>query len=193
MSEWLDDEDFLLRRLSSGDAQAIDFLFKKYYAEMLRLSYTVLKNREAGKDIIQDIFIAIWEKRASLHFSKPIKAYLFRAVINRSLNYLRDQGKTKMLPLEKMEAGRHASSAGLSSEKLEEKELEQFILRLIHRLPPQCRVAFELSRHQQMSNKEIAAYMDISVKAVEKHMARALKQLRKGLEAYLKRLFLFCW
>lgn len=193
MSEWLDDEDFLLRRLTSGDEQAIDFLFKKYYAEMLRLSYTVLKDREAGKDIIQDIFINIWEKRESLHFSKPIKAYLFRSVINRSLNYLRDQGKTLILPIDKMKESSHASSAGASSEKLEEQEMEHLILRLINELPPQCRLAFELSRNQQMSYKEVAGYMGISVKAVEKHMAKALKQLRKGLEAYLKRLFLFCW
>lgn len=182
-----------MRRLISGDEQAIDFLFKKYYAEMLRLSYSVLKDREAGKDIVQDILVTIWEKRNTLQFSKPLKAYLFRSVINRSLNYLRDQGKTSILPIEKMKAGSHASSAGASSEKLEEQELEELILRLIGQLPPQCRLAFELSRHRQLSYKEIAAYMGISVKAVEKHIAKALKQLREGLEAYLKHLFLLCW
>lgn len=191
MAIWYDNDDFLLQRLKADDEKALEFLFRQYYAVLFRISFRVVGDAETARDIIQEVFVTLWERRRSLHVSKSVKAYLFRAVANRSINYVRDHLKTQTVSIESVRQERHSTSSGDTSDMLEERELSVFIGQVIQTLPPQCKAVFQLSRNEEMSNKEIAESLGISVKAVEKHISKALKKLRKSLESYLKSLLLF--
>ncbi len=191
MTKWFDSDDFLLQRLASGDEKALEFLFRSYYADLKKVSYRVVGNNELAKDIVQEVFATIWVRRRQLEHAKPIKSYLFRAVINRSLNQVRDHPKLQIVSLDALKPEQHATQPNETSARLEAHELQALITGTIQQLPPQCRLAFQLSRDDEMSYQEIADRMGISVKAVEKHISKALKKLRNSLHAYLKHLLLF--
>lgn len=191
MAKWYDNDDFLLHRLKADDEKALEFLFRQHYAALFRMSLRVVGNAESARDIIQEVFATLWEKRHSLNVSKSLKAYLFRAVMNRSLNYVRDNPSAQTASIESVRQERHSTSFNDAGDKLEERELQNLIGQVIQTLPPQCKAVFQLSRNEEMSNKEIAESLGISVKAVEKHISRALKKLRSSLESYLKGLLLF--
>ncbi|WP_224995209.1 RNA polymerase sigma-70 factor [Cesiribacter sp. SM1] len=193
MARWFDDDGFLGRRLAADDEQALEFLFRQHYTALKRVSYRIVRNNEQARDIVQDVFAKLWEKRQFLRETKPLKAYLFRSVINRSLNYLRDNPRLQVVSLDELTPEQHATQSNETSAKLEDQELHALINRTILELPLQCRVAFQLSREEEMSNAQIAEYMGVSVKAVEKHITKALKRLRKMLEPYLSYLMLFNW
>lgn len=193
MAKEYDHDDFLRSRLASDDEKALELLFREHFAALKRVAYRIVVNNEQAKDLVQDVFASMWEKRHSLPRSRPLKAYLFRSVINRSLNYLRDNPRLQMVSLDALTPEQQATHPDETSARLEDHELQILIGRIIEQLPPHCKLAFQLSREEEMSNAEIADYMGISVKGVEKHITLALKRLRKALAVYLKRMMLFNW
>lgn len=193
MPREIDKDDFLRSRLASGDEQALELLFREHFAALKRVAYRIVANNEQAKDLVQEVFAQLWEKRHSLPQTKPLKAYLFRSVINRSLNFVRDHPRLRLVSLDALTPEQQATHPNETSAPLEDHELQALIGRIIGQLPPQCKLAFQLSREEDMSNAEIADYMGISVKGVEKHMTLALKKLRNALAAYFKHMLLFSW
>jgi RNA polymerase sigma-70 factor (ECF subfamily) len=193
MAKWFDDDDFLLQRLADDDEQALEYLFWQHYTALKGVSYRIVGNNELAKDLVQDVFARLWEKRHQLNISKPVKAYLLRAVINRSLNHVRDHSKMHVVSLDTLKPEQHATPPNETGAKLEAHELNSLIAGTIQELPLKCRLAFQLSRDEEMSYNEIASHMGISVKAVEKHISKALKKLRDSLNTYLNNLMLFNW
>ena len=184
------DDEILIQRLKSGDDKALDYFFKTYYRELFNLSVRLVDDSQAARDIIQDVFANLWEKRQTLHLKKPVKAYLLKAIINRSLNFLRDHARTECYPLTSIRFDVHATLKNDSSTAMESRELQHAIQQVIQSLPPRCKVVFILSREYQMSNTEIARQLEISVKGVEKHITKALKVLRDSLGPLLKNMAL---
>ena len=173
----------LIELLGSEPGQAVELMFKKYYAFLCLAIRRIIPDEHVAEDLAQDVFADVWRKRASLQITTSLPAYLRRAAVNKSLNYIRDQ-KIKwddedQLPL-------LASPQVDANRKLEGEELQAMIDRLIDDLPERCRLVFSLSRFEEMSYREIAEHLDISVKTVENQMSKALKHLRKGLEPILK-------
>lgn len=165
---------------------AYEALFMEHYAALARTAYRLLNDTDAAEDIVQDVFCKVWEKKEELEITTSLKSYLFRMVINYSLNYLK---KNKALQSRETAYGEEQDSeADTTSDQLHYKETEKRIEQAINGLPPTCKLVFVLSRYEQLSYKQIAAELDISVKAVENHIMRALKQLRNvlGLILFLK-------
>lgn len=145
---------------------------------MHRYAFTILKNADEAKDVVQAVFLNLWEKRASLNITTSSKAYLFRSVYNESLNYLKKQ--------EVLQKHHHLSSSmgPLEQEQRpfafeDELFLKQKIENVLQELPPQCRDVFIKSRAEQKKYSEIASELGIAVKTVEAHMSKALKLIRK--------------
>ena len=157
-------------------------LFNKWYASLCNTVYRIVRNQDAAEDIVQDVFVKLWEKRDELQLL-TIKSYLFRASINTALNYT---GKSKLRPLATEESLALAPSDRVNAdEHLEAEELDKKIITIIDNLPPACKNVFVLSRTEQLSYKEIAITLNISVKTVENQMGKALKLLREQLGDYL--------
>lgn len=145
-----------------------------------------IEDLEASKNIVHDVFIAVWEKFESLPEDTNFRGYLYTAVRNRCLNYIRDN-KTQV-------AFESVSDEFVAAEEqsVEAAELQREIELAINTLPEKCRIVFEMSRYEELKYTEIAEKMNISVKTVEAHMSKALNLLRKALVNFLSLiLFIF--
>jgi len=176
------DEQIALR-LSKRDEAAFEQVFKTHYKNLHAYAFTILKDEDEAEEMVQQVFFKLWERSEHLSFSGPIAAYLYRAVHNESLNFIKHQ---------KVIAGHQLHGAYSMKNKSEQaqprmirNELENKFREALNELPEQCRTVFQLSRFEDMKYKEIADKLDISVKTVENHMGKALKLLRTKLVDFL--------
>ncbi len=165
------------------DKRAIDRLFQSYYEGLSRYAYSILKNQVAAEDLVQQLFITLWEKRNELEISSDPKSYLYRSTYNRCLNEVKRM-KRRGVHTEVSEEY-DLSSQQDTSQLVLGKELEGRIEDAIETLPEKCREVFRMSRFKELSYKEIAEKMEISIKTVENHMGKALRLMREELKDYL--------
>lgn len=159
-------------------------LFKDYFTYLSNVAYGVIRNEEDSYDIVQQVFAKFWDKRNTVNIDDNIKSYLHRATLNTAFNFL-DKNKR----LVNIDDEQLRDMSGHSEERNTDflsGEVENAIKRAISELPEKCRMVFALSRYSDKTNKEIAKEFEISVKAVEKHISKALRELRVKLEPYLK-------
>ena len=138
---------------------------------------------DEAEEIVQQVFYSLWAKRGSLDINTTLKAYLFKAVHNSSLNKIK-QGKVRQLYANNYKATANVETH-TSGQLLQGKELEALINEAIAELPEQCGVVFKMSRFGNLKYAEIADELNISVKTVENHMGKALKLMRDKLKDYL--------
>lgn len=189
MSKSIDRDTFLTRKLKGNDPKAVSILYQQYFKDVVGVAYDIVKDTEVAKDIAQELFISIWIKRHELDFKKSMKMYLMQSARNQSLYYLRKNSKARLLRLDDLtDPGNTFISSG-NRKDMEFNELNIRIHRVIEKLPPTCKEVYKLSRDEKMTNAQIAERMSLSVKAVEKHITKALKILRVVLKDYLKLLF----
>lgn len=157
-------------------------IFRTHFNVMANIAYSVVKDHDEARDITQQVFIKFWDKRNDVDIQDNIKAYLHRAVVNTSLNHIE---KTKRIQLEEdVQSALKEQYFELEKPEIKEGEIEKAIEKVVKNLPDKCQVVFSLSRYDGMTNKEIAEYLDVSIKAVEKHISRALRELREKLKPY---------
>ena len=137
-----------------------------------------------AEDIVQDVYLKFWKKHENLKPDLAAKPYLYVAVKNTSLNHIKSAKRNSNV--EDEQANVIFVNNETAIDKMEFEELEQKILDAINELPPKCREVFRLSRYEELSYKEIAESLDISVKTVENQMGKALKRLRESLHTYIK-------
>lgn len=177
------DDIFLFQRIREGDEIAFKYLFETYFAAVYRLVFFYIREDRIAEEIGLDVFTAFWEKRYTIQIKLSIKAYLLASARNRTLNYIRDHQPTlsldNLLPLE----------TAVEEYPLEMKELEQLIDEAVDSLPAKCREVFRQSRVDNLTHKEIAARMNITVKTVETQITKALKHIK----AYLGDAYHYLW
>jgi RNA polymerase sigma-70 factor (ECF subfamily) len=152
--------------------------FKRFYLEFFSRAVDFaayfVRDESAARDVVNDVFLAIWEND-QVAFDSSSKSYLFRAVKNRSINYLKKQGR--------MVDERSADEPHVNTtEELQDfQEAAQKVKKAIDQLPSRCRQVFLLKRYSGLSNQEVADLLSISHKTVENQMTRALKHLKNKL------------
>jgi RNA polymerase sigma-70 factor (ECF subfamily) len=173
---------------NSLDERAFESLFREHFKALCRLSMLYVKNYESAREIVQDTFVSLWEKRDTIDLSRPVKSYLSTTVKNKSLNYLRDNRKfnNDLLELE----GVSEKVIFIQDDRLVEEETKKRIAMAIEELPEKCREVFLLSRHQNLKYQQIAETLQISVKTVETQMSKALSHLRRRLSDHLPTIFI---
>ncbi len=176
-------EKILISQIQEGSEKAYHFLFKEYYAILSVFAKKYTGDLDSAKDIVQDVFVKLFEQRECLLIHTSLKSYLYQSVRNRSLNYLEhiqidQKHKSNILY--------NLKDENEWSDKMLELELEAKIHSIISTLPEQRKNIFTLSRVQGLKNKEIAEQLNISIRTVEKQISNALKALRENLSDYLK-------
>jgi RNA polymerase sigma-70 factor (ECF subfamily) len=146
-----------------------------------------VKDAEAAREIVQEVFVNLWEKRETIDRSKQVKSYLAASVRNRCLNHLRNNRKFSPSLLELQGLSDEAEAAG---DRLVERELSEAIAEAIAGLPDRCREIFLLNRNHHLRYQQIADHLQISVKTVETQMSKALQHLRVRLAGFLTLLLL---
>lgn len=161
----------------------------RYYDALVRFVVPILKDEDASRDTVQEVFTRIWEKREKLQDDTRIKSYLYMAVRNQAINVLRKEERVQWVN-EEQEMEAMAPREESTMKKVEEKDLQSRLQKALDAIPPKCRQVFELSRFEGMSYQQIAEAMEISIKTVENQMSKALQIMRKELLPYLKFLIL---
>jgi RNA polymerase sigma-70 factor (ECF subfamily) len=163
--------------------QAFELLFRSHFRELCLLSVRYVKDMEVSREIVQDSFMSLWEKRAIIDPSRSAKAYVATTVRNKSLNYLRDNRKfdSGLLGIEKL----YPEEQSEISDPLVADEIRRKIRAATESLPEKCREVFVMNRNEQLKYHEIADKLGISVKTVETQMSKALQHMRDHLKEFL--------
>jgi len=165
------------------DTASFEILFKSEFKGLCHFAIQYVKDLDTAKEIVQEVFLGLWQKKEMIDLSKPVKSYLSTSVRNRCLNYLRDHKKfnSEMIEIEDAVAG----SAHHQPDKLVENEISQRIDEAINELPGKCRKIFVMNRHELLKYQEIADQLEISIKTVETQMSKALQHMRIRLAEFL--------
>ena len=160
----------------------LERLFREHHSMLTRAAYYIVKDLEASRDLVQDLFIKMWASPDKINDLDSPKAYLFTSIRNLSLNYLEKSGKESERNQAFMELrfDQNYDRGDRSSDEI--RSLEKQISVAISELPTQCRVAFTLNRFEGLTNQEIATYLDISKRTVETQISKALKILRQKVQ-----------
>ena len=182
------DEKNLIALLKADDHSAINTIFLKYHVLLCRISLRIVSNPEEAKDVVQEVFIKLWRNRKELNIQYSLEAYLKRAVVNTSLNHI--EGKKRFTSLDPSDSKFNHVAENVVDQQLSFNELSSRVDQAIEHLPLRTKAVFTLIRFEEMSYKEVSESLDISLKAVEKEMMKALKLLREALRDYLPLLLL---
>jgi RNA polymerase sigma-70 factor, ECF subfamily len=179
----------LVHLLSQRDEKAFEQVFKEHYKPLHAYAFTLLNDDAAAEEMVQNVFFKLWERTEALTITGSVGAYLYRAVHNESLNYLKYQ---KVRSEHSLRVSYHMDGRGESATRaVQVKELEEKIRTALSELPEGCRTVFQLSRFEDMKYSQIADTLGISVKTVENQMGKALRLLRTRLAEFLTLLILF--
>lgn len=176
----------LLELLKNGNHRAMDEIYSRYWPLLFSFVARMLEDKDNAYDLVQDVLVSLWERRTSINIQQTLRTYLYGATRKKVLLSVR----SSKVRARYEQTFKDIWAEGTSSfeESLIEKELhERFEAELV-RLPAKMREAFELSRIENYSYREIAEKMDISDHTVKQHISKALKILRKRMLSFI---FLF--
>lgn len=174
-------DGFLFEELKNGNARAFDKIFNDRYPNLCRFAYSIVHDEDTAHSLVQHVFIKLWQNRGSLNHIDHLTPYLTTMVRNHCLNFIKyEKRNTK---LEDIPADTQAENT--TENQIEAHDFEEHLIVALDSLPERCRIAFEYSRFENLTNKEIALKMEISTKGVEALIGRALKSLRISLIDYL--------
>jgi len=178
-----------LARARAGDVDVFQEIFTSYYEALRDFAEAISGSADEAEEAIQEVFLRIWRARSRWEVHGSLKSYLFEATRNQVLNRLRDRrARTKWTDLA-AESEPHVGMGmpGISADRAAEgADLRAAIDLAISRLPTRCRQVFVLHRKHGLSYSEIADYLGVSPKTIEKQVARALKQLREELAPLIR-------
>jgi RNA polymerase sigma-70 factor (family 1) len=168
---------------SSSLPQAFESLYRTHYAGLCNTVYGYVRSRDIARELVQDLFLRVWNEVSTGDQPLPPAAYLYAAARNRALHALRHrkvearwEERQAANPVEELPGPEHALAG---------QELAEAVAAAMEELPERCRLVFSLSRHDHLRNAEIAQRLGISISTVEQQMWRALKALRAKLGPYL--------
>ena len=173
----------LVEELRIGNKLALQQLFERYYNDLCFYANSFVRNFELSRDLVQDIFLKMWEDRKNLPEKLTFESYIYRSVKNRCLDHLKKemhQDKYRSFILQ-----RFNDDDLLQTNNYELKEILERIDEVLKEFPELTYKIFDLSRNKGYKNREIAEELDISIKTVESHISKALKILRTQLKDYI--------
>lgn len=175
--------DTLIESLRNGDESAYTYLIDTYHHRLCVYANSLVKNIYSAEDIVQNVFIKVWEQRTRLKSDHAIKSFLYKLVYNEFIDLYR-----KNQSLFSLEKSYYEALNGIIQE--EDPESFQRVINAVNKeiqnLPPKCKEVFILSKKEGLTNIEIAEHLDVSIKTVEAQITKAFSLLRSSLEEKIK-------
>lgn len=187
--ELRNEELFIIKKMIEGDVDSFKYFFYRYYNDLCNFVNIYLHDPILSEEIVQDIFVFFWENKGKLKINTSVKSYLYSASKFKSLNLLRDTKNQKRI-VEKLGNREQILTTELAGSDIDVDEFKKILDDAINQLAPKCREIFLLSKQDELSNKEIADRLGISIKTVENQITIALKKLRKYLNPFRGKIFL---
>jgi RNA polymerase sigma-70 factor (ECF subfamily) len=180
--------------LANDDKNSFKIIFRKLYQPLCYLSLQYLADEDEAKEVVQGAFLKLWETRHELSHESNLRNFLFTIVKNNCLNILKHRqillkhhNEIRSLELHYQ----YESLSRMDFDSMEIDELKEKIDAAIRNLPEHCRVVFEMSRYEDLKNREIAEKLGVTQKTIEAHLTKALKILRNDLIDYLPLILAF--
>ncbi len=173
-------ESSIVEDIKFGDAEAFEKVFQEYYKALCGHAYKLLLDGDDAEEMVQNVFVKFWNKREHVTITSSIKSYLYQAVKNESLNYL----KHKLVVRDHVTESLH-TKPDEPSDTVVVSELHKKIEDVLQAIPPERKKIFLMNRNDGLKYREIADKLNISIKTVENQMGKALKYLRTELAEYL--------
>jgi RNA polymerase sigma-70 factor (ECF subfamily) len=185
----LGEEYLLIRQFKNGDHHSFKVLYQKYAPKLYGFSRKYLYSDEDAEEIVQEIFLRIWEKKENIDESQSFSSYIFQAAKHRIFNGFRKKVNEQAYLDFVIYADN--TSSNFTEMEVEYQEIKSKADAVINAMPPKRQEIFRMSREQGLKNKEIAEKLQISIKTVENQMSQALKFLREELTDYQTFILLF--
>ncbi|WP_345007362.1 RNA polymerase sigma-70 factor [Snuella lapsa] len=166
-----------MERIKHSDHKAFELLYDRFWEEMYVKAYAILKDKSKSKDIVQEVWISIWEKRHKIE-NNNIQGYLFTALRFRIYNEFRNSKNKEALIDDFINSLKTNDVSNNIDNDINLKETQEILYASIEKLPKKCKEVFRLSRFEGLKNSEIAKKLDISQRTVETHISNALKILK---------------
>lgn len=171
----------LIQHCKDGNDRAFNELFRRYFNKLYQFSLKYVKDETIAEGLVLDLLLKIWQKSEEIRTDGEIAPYLFTAMKNTLFNHIRKKHKITV-SLESIPE--HGLAGASPAEDFEAKELQTVYSNTLKQLSPQRKKVFEMSRDMDMSHKEIAAELKLSVNTVENHVSTSIRFLRRELQKY---------
>ncbi len=183
-----DHDELIQKQLNAGEISALEYLFHQYYDDLCRYTVVFIKDIDIAENIVQDLFVYIWEHRETIEIHLSFESYLYQAARYKALNYKRDYSRKadKISILSKLNVDKVSVRA---DEAIELRELNVIINEAIGLLPERCQQIFRLSRSEELSYREIADVMNISISTVDNQVNTALKKIKTHVHRYYPEMY----
>ena len=178
----------VVRKLISGDEPSFEKVYRYYYPRLTYFAKQYVFDDEASRNIVQDVFTELWEKRNTLQEDSNLNAWLFTVTKNKSLkiiSHLKSQHNYDSFVRARQLNVNYIALSDFNTSNLVFEELQSQISAALNKLSPACRKVFEMSRFEDRKNREIAEELNLSIKTVEGHISKALRSLKSDLKDYL--------
>jgi RNA polymerase sigma-70 factor (family 1) len=176
-------EGDLIALMQQDKLGAFREIYTRYWKKLYSESYKRLKNKGLAEEVVQELFTALWHKRAIIKVTSSLSGYLFSSATNLIIDHYRKEAvRTRYKEAFKLA---YSEADNSTEDTIMLRDLTSTIDAEVSQLPNKCRSVYELSRIEHKTNKEIATSLGISEKTVETHLTKALKKLRVSLYQYL--------
>lgn len=172
-------DKIIFRQIKKGNKNAFDALFKNHYKSLCMFSMKFVRSKDQAEDIVQEVFINLWNKAENIEIEGTISSYLFTSVRNRALNLIKSEKTRKDYESESI---RDVKETNSSSDESSNESVSKIIDSKVEELPEKCKNVFIMSKKEGLTYDEIADYLGISVKTVENQMGIALRKLREEMQ-----------
>lgn len=173
--------EILLQKIQYGDQASFREFYELQYFKLYQFAYSFVHSKEVSEEIVNDVFLGLWQKRDTLDTIRNIQVYLYVSVKNASLNFLRKNNLQVPVSMDDLCVD-HFPLVPDPELLLSRRELQNQVREAIEQLPPRCRLVFKLVKEDGLSYKEVAAILDLSVKTVDSQLCLALKKLAAILQ-----------
>lgn len=178
------DIDNLLTIVSTDDRKAFDLFYNLYYEQVFRVSYYFLRDKEACREVVTDVFFAVWQSRKKLRDITNIEAYLYVITRNEAIRYLSSNRNFSYISLDDLPMQLEERRDESPEDRIVTQEMESLLTQVVNELPEKCRLIFLMSREEGLKPKEIAEILSITESTVRVQMKIAIDKITNGLKPH---------
>ncbi len=173
-------DEVLLRLMSSDDQEAFALIYRRYWEGLFITAVKALRGKQEAEDVVQDVFLSLWNRRKELDIEGSLSAYLHTSVRYKAIHYIEKNitRRDYLALLTDVAVNTLSPSAEI---QLQLKEVQQTIRETVARMPPKMQEVYHLSRHEHLTHKQIAEKLGISAETVKKHIQHALQLIKTAL------------
>lgn len=171
----------LLQKVALGDQLAFRELYHTFHKRLHYFAFALVKTKEAAEEIVEDVFIRLWNQRSTVTEINNLKIYLYTATKNTALNYLSRKARESIIePFDNIDIA--LQETGVSPEQIMiTAEIYQKIRQAVEALPPRCKMIFKLIREDGLRYKEVSEILNISINTIDAQMAIAIQRITEAV------------